>query len=171
MLQRKPKSGGAWIPSKDQCLWCLKMGHRYRACPEKIRGKLSRVRPDGTRFEYHARKGEETTANLAAQCILSHVKPHEEMVGREWLVDSGCNRHMTPHKEDLIDLSRNNTICRFGNGEKVEAKGQGNVVLNCKDTNGKFTNIILQNVLYMPSLPHRMFSSGRLRERNGEFNV
>ncbi len=65
------------------------------------------------------------------------------MVGREWLIDSGCNRHMILHREDLIDISDDNTVCRFGNGEKTEAMGQGNVVLNCKDKKGKYVNIIL----------------------------
>ncbi len=40
---------------------------------------------------------------------------------------------MTPHREDSIDISDNNTACKFGNGEKTEAKGQGNAVLNSKD--------------------------------------
>ncbi len=141
----------------------------FRVCPKKNSGLPSRIRPDGSRFEDHAGKRQEDTANLAAQCLLSKVEPHEEKVGREWLIDSGCNRHMTPHKEDLIDISRDSTVCMFGNGEKVQARGQGDVVLNCRDENGKYMKIMLQDVLYMPSLPHRMFSSGRLRERGGEF--
>ncbi len=111
----------------------------YRVCPEKKRGLPSRIRPDGSRFEDHT--GERGTENLAAQCLLSYVGPHEESAGREWLVDSGCNRHMTPHKEDLIDISDDNTVCKFGNEEKTEAKGQGNVVMNCKDERGRCVKI------------------------------
>ncbi len=136
MFQKKFQKRGAWKPARDQCLWCLGKGHMYRVCPEKKRGLPSRIRPDGSRFEDHTGKSEGGTGNLAAQCLLSYVEPNYEMVGRKWLIDSGCNRHMTPHREDLIDVSDDNTVCRFGNGEKTEAKGQGNVILNCKDEKG-----------------------------------
>ncbi len=52
---------------------------------------------------------------------------------RQWLVGSGCNRHMTPFKEDLKDLIYDDTVCKFGSSNKTEARGKGNVMLNCRD--------------------------------------
>ncbi len=67
--QGSPKKGKGWTPSWDQCLWCLKKGHRYATCPKKLRGKPSRVRPDGTRFEVYASNAEvNTTSLLLAAC-------------------------------------------------------------------------------------------------------
>ncbi len=76
---------------------------------------------------------------------------------------------MTPHRDNLIDIVDDNTACRFGNREKTEARGQGNVVLNCKDEKGTCVKIKLQDVLYIPSLRHRVFLFECLREKNGEF--
>ncbi len=177
--QWSPKKGKGWTPSWDQCLWCLQKGHRYATCPEKLRGKPSRVRPDGTRFEDYASNAEVNTTSLLAQCLLAHVQPNKENLNpnpnpnsktrREWLVDSGCNRHMTPHKEDFTEFVDDQTVCKFGNNETSKAKGRGKVTVECKDKNGNHAKIILNDVLYIPSLPHRMFSSGRLREKKGEF--
>ncbi len=179
--QGRPKKGKAWgkawTPAWDQCLWCLKKGHRYAACPGKLCGEPSRVRPDGTHFEDHTNNSDLKTTSLLAHCLLSHVQPNKEnpnpnpnpKYSRKWLVDSGCNRHMTPHKEDFAEFVEDRTVCKFGNNEKSEAKGRGKVTMECRCKNGNHIIVTLSDVLYIPSLPHRMFSSGRLREKKGEF--
>ncbi len=99
MYKKSPKNKGPWKPSKDQCLWCFGKGHMYRVCPEKKKGHPSRVRPDGTRFEDYTRKNKETAASFATKCLHYHAEHGKEAKDREWLVDSGCNWHMMPHKE------------------------------------------------------------------------
>ncbi len=39
--------------------------------------------PVGSRFEDHTSENERGTENLAAQCLLTYVGPHDELAGRE----------------------------------------------------------------------------------------
>ncbi len=113
-----------WRPDRNQCLWCLKKGHRLVDCRSKANGEPSRIQTDGSRFEdFH--KGEpQETESCATQCFKAQTLRKNQ---QSWLVDSGCNRHMTPFREDVKNLEIDDTLCRFGESNTSRAEGKGRV--------------------------------------------
>ncbi len=164
--QRKKIS---WRPERDQCLWCLKKGHHIADCRSKVNGEPSRIRPDGSRFEDLCKREPQETVSFATQCFTAQTPRNGGEKQQSWLVDSGCNRHMTPFKDDFKDLKVDNTPCRFGNNRTSKAEGKGCVVVNCEEEDGGKENIMLNNVLYMPLLPYRILSTPCLRKAGGRY--
>ncbi len=87
----------------------------------------------------------------------------------EWVVDSGCNKHLTPFKGDLAGLKESTIECTFGNNEVRKAKGTGDVTVEGHSDRGEKVKIILHDVLYVPGLPQRLLSTGQLRRVGGGF--
>ncbi|XP_051115703.1 uncharacterized protein LOC127240896 [Andrographis paniculata] len=72
-----------------------------------------------------------------------------------WYLDNGAS---TGIKEHLAELNENVTgQVRFGDGSMVQIKGEGSILLNCR--NGE--QIILPDVYYIPAL-HNILSLGQL---------
>ncbi len=87
----------------------------------------------------------------------------------EWLVDSGYNKHTTPFKEDLRELTDSNVVCTFGNNETLMAEGVGHAEVYADNEEQGKVKITLNNVLHVPGLPQRVLSTGQLRRIGGEF--
>ncbi len=50
--EKHPKTyRNTWKPEKGQCYWCLKKGHIVRECKQRLSGKKSTRRPDGTYYQ------------------------------------------------------------------------------------------------------------------------
>ncbi len=130
--QSLPQRGKiSWRPDRNQCLWCLKKGHRVVDCRSKANGEPSKIRPDGSRFEDHAKPTAKEQDAFAAQCFATQAQGKKGKKQQSWLVDSGCNKHMTPFIEDLRDVVSDNTQCRFGDSATARAEGKGNILLEC----------------------------------------
>ena len=81
-----------------------------------------------------------------------------------FLVDSGCTRHIS-FDETLFtkfddDFKPHEHTCELADGTKLKAltEKRGTIVVFFKDTNGKLREIVLHEVLYIPSFPMNMFS-------------
>ncbi len=166
------KKGKRWAPWQNQCFWCLEMGHRVADCPSRKKGTKAKQRPDGTSFKPKGGhngggSGDNSPPSQSFQsfCFVTEAKGADG----GWLVDSGCNRHMTPNREDLTNLQPSNIECTFGNNEKLKAEGTGDVTVEGYTNKGEKVKIILNNVLYVPGLPQRMLSTGQLRKVGGEY--
>ena len=72
----------------------------------------------------------------------------------EWLIDSGCSNHMTPHENDLIhDISSSRSLVEVDNGNIVKAPKRGTVAIRITDVKTmKTQNIHLESVIYVPGL-------------------
>ncbi len=62
-----------------------------------------------------------------------------------------------------------NVECTFGNKEKLSAERSGEAAVEAISKNGDKVNIILSDVLYVPGLPQRMFSTEKMCRSGGEF--
>ena len=84
-------------------------------------------------------KEEDEHLFMASQDINTHG-------AKVWMIDSGCTSHMTKHLAmfSSIDESVQPRI-KLGNGDVVQAKGKGTIVVNTK-RGTKFVH----NVLYIP---------------------
>ncbi|KAJ9530950.1 hypothetical protein QJQ45_028742 [Haematococcus lacustris] len=82
----------------------------------------------------------------------------------EWVIDSGCSRHLTPHRELLHDyqplLEPHHII--VANGGRIEAQGQG--VVRFKGAGGAMQ---LLDVLHVPEADGSLVSVGKATRAGG----
>ncbi len=148
------------------------MGHRISDCPSRKKGLKAKQRPDGTYFQLRDKfnggeNGHISPAPQSFQAFSFNIEAKSKTA--EWLVDSGCNKHLTPFKDDLADLRESNMECTFGNNEVLKAEGTGHVKVEGYSDVGDKVKLILHDVLYVPGLPQRLLSTGQLRRVGGEF--
>jgi len=79
-----------------------------------------------------------------------------------WIIDNGCTSHMTKHLAIFSSIDKSiQPKVKLGNGDVVQAKGRGTIVVDTK----KGTKII-NNVLYIPQLDQNLLSIAQML-RNG----
>ena len=130
------------------CTYCKKAGHTINFCWLKNRNK------NGQSSGRSSDKPEENETNAFLVCS-------ESLKSNDWCLDSGASEHMCWNKNmfDEIYKIETNKMVQFGNGQKIQAKGYGNI--NLLAFNGtKLINTTLSNVLYVPDLKFNLFSAG-----------
>ncbi|KAJ9530092.1 hypothetical protein QJQ45_023371 [Haematococcus lacustris] len=99
---------------------------------------------------------------LAVSDAMSVVS--KPLLQGEWLVDSGCSRHLTPHRDILQGYEPlpvpHTIIC--GNGSTMAATGQGSVQF--RGAGGELT---LLNVLHVPAADGSLVSVGKATRAGG----
>ena len=87
-----------------------------------------------------------------AKTTNTKQKPQHHTEISQWLIDSGCSNHMTPHPEDLImDISSTKSLVEVANGNIVKAPKKGTAKIKITDikTNNTYS-ILLEDVLLVP---------------------
>ncbi len=170
------KKKGKKAAQPEKCFWCQKTGHRIADYQDRKTGK-PRARKTGSTFTGDWLRGggnRDTTQDSPKRAFQSFCFNAEVGNGPEkdqdWLVDSGCNRHMTPFKEGLAEHKDTDIVCTFGNKGCLRAKSSGSAEIYVQDKRqNSHLNVILCDVLYVPGLPQRMLSTGQLRRAGGEY--
>ncbi|XP_016690565.1 uncharacterized protein [Gossypium hirsutum] len=73
-----------------------------------------------------------------------------------WLVDSDCSHHMAADESLFKDLDKGYVSkVRISNGNLIEVKGRGNVVINTRSGNK-----VISDVLYVPEIDQNLLSVG-----------
>ena len=88
----------------------------------------------------------------------------------EWLIDSGCNRHVTSYLEDYVSYQR---FVKPGNAEiankqELPILGMGIVIFKHYHTDGTHINMRLYNVLYVPNASRCFYSTGAATQKGCE---
>ena len=156
MAAMKPSSSAS--SSKQQkfngsCNYCHKIGHRERDCRKKkaeSKGK-NRGTPSVSVLSTASNVGVEQQSILASFYGTSDPKA--------WMMDSGCTKHMTPHRSEFIAYEAISPLPIFlGDfSQTINYIGVGSVIGHTI-VNGKPQKIELKNVLHAPDLPCRYFS-------------
>jgi hypothetical protein len=135
--------------SSIQCYYCKKYGHYESECRKKQADHLS------GRAHVSNHTGE-TSGGMFLSCHKTEEQPKDL-----WLLDSGCNNHMTGNKDLLscIDSSISSDIT-LGNDSLVKVQGKGTVPILTKQNVKKDIN----NVYHVPDLKHNLLSVGQLIE-------
>ena len=109
-------------------------------------------------------------ANYISDCKSIDFSCYVLRENSKWLMDLGCNRHVTSHLEDYISYQRfvKPGSAEMANKEKLPILGMGIVIIKHYLTNGKHTNIRLGNVLYVPKASGRFYSTGATTQKGCE---
>ena len=82
----------------------------------------------------------------------------EENIAGEWIIDSGCSRHMTGNKNAFTNLEIcHGKIVTFGDNSKGQVKGKGTISLN---------NVLIKDVLFVSNLKYNLISASQLCDHN-----
>ena len=82
-----------------------------------------------------------------------------------WMIDSGCNCHVTPVKSDFVHYHDSLTpgyVKTAGQAQLIEIKGYGMVYIEHILENGDKRTLILSEVLYVPQASTRFFAPSAL---------
>ncbi|KAG7340238.1 reverse transcriptase RNA-dependent DNA polymerase [Nitzschia inconspicua] len=113
-----------------------------------------------------------TTAHSNEATFRAHALVTETLsLIHEWLIDSGCSIHMTPHIEDFIGEMENcHTMVEVANGGLLEVHLRGTVkmLIVDKDNPENRATVLLKNVLYVPQLSRRLFSVSEWNQCGGQ---
>ncbi|KAG6382357.1 hypothetical protein SASPL_157974 [Salvia splendens] len=134
-----------WRRPDVKCRKCGKMGHIERIC----KGNNS------PQEEAQAATGE-VEQLFVASCHATGT------TSEGWLVDSGCSNHMSGNQAIFTEIDNKDfdITVKIGNGELLEVKGKGNVLL--EGTEGMK---LLSDVYFVPKLDQNLLSVGQLVEK------
>lgn len=128
-------------PSKGlRCYICNKYGHISKNC---------------------RKKKEQMSDENSGYLVVFSTSTSDNDNG--WYVDSGASMHLTIHRDWLYDeiLPPINTI-RVADDKKLPVKACGKVNLHVLNKNGRFEEIAVQNVLYVPELATNFLSVSQI---------
>ncbi|KAJ9513299.1 hypothetical protein QJQ45_001341 [Haematococcus lacustris] len=118
--------------------------------------------PSASRYPASTSRSSVAFQGLAVSDAMSVVS--KPLLRGEWLVDSGCSRHLTPHRDILQGYKPlpvpHTIIC--GNGSTMAATGQGSVQF--RGAGGELT---LLNVLHVPAAEGSLVSVGKATRAGG----
>lgn len=146
------------------CYSCGGTGHLKRNCPQRsdLRKKLNKLRANVAED-----KNKECSAKTSryGQWYLCSVSFKDNSSISGWIVDSGATNHMCCDKKLFTNINYNhNGTVLVANGEKLQVKGIGTVVINIL-SNNKLMTVELANALYVPQLDGHLVSVKKLTDR------
>jgi len=140
---------------EGNCNYCTKKGHKADVCRKK--------KADGK-----AKEKKTNTPSVLVMQSSSIVEVDNNAIlasfyglpdSKAWMLDSGCTKHMTPHRSKFIAYESISPLPIFlGDfNQTISYIGVGSVI-GSTIVNGRPQKIELKNVLHAPDLPCRYFS-------------
>ncbi|KAG8497843.1 hypothetical protein CXB51_007132 [Gossypium anomalum] len=143
-----------WFRPDIQCRSCKQFGHVEKVCKNKPKGPAQQQTQTQAQATEDLQAQEEHVFTASYFVTTSKVKSN-------WLVDSGYSHHMVGDESLFKDLDRSySSKIRIENGELIEARGRGSVLINtCSG------NKIISDVLFVPDIDQNLLSVGQLVEK------
>ncbi|KAK1419766.1 hypothetical protein QVD17_29081 [Tagetes erecta] len=118
-----------------KCYNCNNLGHYAWECSKE------------TEAEVNLNQGHDNEALMMVSCdvnqekiLLNENKVNPTLFANDssdnniWFLDNGASNHMTGCEEHFTELDRTVTgAVRFGDGSKVQIKGKGSIIFDCKN--------------------------------------
>jgi hypothetical protein len=137
--------------SRIQCYYCKKFGHYESECRKK-QADLNRGRENVTNTE------EGTSESMFFSCQVTEEASNNHDL---WLLDSGCNNHMTGNKDLFSSLDSSVTSqIKLGDDYQKKVVGKGIIYVLTKQDEKKD----IHDVYYVPGLRHNLMSVGQMNE-------
>ncbi|KAG5899041.1 hypothetical protein JTB14_000065 [Gonioctena quinquepunctata] len=93
--------------------------------------------------------------------ILNH---RQKTDSGTWILDSGCNDHMTSHRQKFCSFISYESVVEVAGGGVLRSTGYGDINLQLSKKNGGY-QITLMKVLYVPELNENLLSMSLAAER------
>lgn len=164
VLQARQKGRG---PSDRECYNCHKKGHMSRDCWAPGGGREGQG-PSGRKGKDRSNQAQEQESLNNIAYMAFHSANNNEISKYDWVYDSATTSHICPNREAFIEFSQHNGSVK-GIGSEVESHGRGTVLINLK-VGDQILQHRLRNVLYIPSAPNCLMSTGRF-DQSGGFSV
>ena len=132
-----------------KCFKCGMSGHFKRDCKSNTNG--SGQKDDKKQSLGGKRNKTALTASSYVHAMLSRKN------SRVWIIDSGASSHMTNNRDWIEDYISDETQVSIADGSFVTSEGHGNVSLEAV-VDGKTSEVILEDVLYVPSFKCSLMS-------------
>jgi len=152
---------GATKKKKVKCFGCGKLGHFKNRCPDSANQPGSAQRREDNQSEKrYVVSSEKKHAHSRLLCCAANLA----MDSNCWYIDSGATDHISMKRDWFEDYhsSLDNSTVSVANGETLNKRGFGNVVLN-SDIHGKTT---IQNVLHVPEMSVNLLSVSKLTKND-----
>lgn len=148
------KSSSEKLRFSGKCNICGKIGHKAKFCRLR-KGRSNSNFSNNRDSKYDKQKQENYPKVREAWVNLSeseYCSPNES-----WIVDSGCDRHMTSCREFFVSYSKLSPCAVKTGGTVLQSVGEGSVTFSIKRQD-KLVEITLQDVLYVPGLSANLIS-------------
>ena len=155
---------GALTTRVKRCFYCKKPGHFKRDCEEftkknqpktlKNKAKLGAFKVTITAEDEDGSDSESTGL------VVQHALSANGRSDSQWILDSGATCHMCNKESMLSDLKPLPIplSVTLGDGRKLQATGQGKVVLMMNLPQGNSESCTLHDVLLVPGLAYNLLS-------------
>ncbi|KAI3498732.1 hypothetical protein L1887_09191 [Cichorium endivia] len=162
----RDNSGGRW-KNRDKkhikCFNCENYGHYASECPNPKK-KEADVNLTQTQEDEPALLLTIGGEDVDEIVLLNEEKvfPAERANEKDtWYLDNGASNHMTGEKSHFAELDERVTgLVRFGDGSRVQIKGKGTILLECKTKE----QLVVSDVYFIPALHSNILSLGQMTE-------
>ena len=153
---RKPPSKGN--SGSKECTWCMKhyggvgaKGHTWNECHKlKAKNENEKKKREGSASNTAKIGTEETpepvsTLSSLRTSITNTFQPR-------WVIDAGASSHRASNLDLLMNFETEKGTVRLGDDSVIESCGCGTVKILAKTSDGHFSPVYLEHVLWVPSL-------------------
>ena len=146
-----------------ECYHCHKKGHYQSECWElhgkpPMKGGLQNQHP--SKGQQRGDSEETAYAWTASYRSAKRAGAHSRSEQQEWVLDSGCTRHMTYDRGHFVDFQSQNGIVTIADGKNLQVQGGGTIRVPIQ---GKMTRIT--GVIHVPQLGYNLLSVSQLADR------
>jgi hypothetical protein len=161
--------------TKVGCTYCKKhfpkskwSGHTWNEC-RKLKAAEKKKDKDGEdgRSE-QAALADEKAQGARPTVSLSFKSNSAE---HSWLFDTGASSHMTSNADHILNLKPTQLSVRIANDKTLVCEGLGRVEFTAVLPNEPSRKVVLERVLYVPSLGRISLLSWNAIERKGDFEL
>eukprot|EP00794_Sanderia_malayensis_P016556 gene16556-biopygen13988 len=148
-----------------RCFYCGKKGHVAKNCYKKKADQKSSSAESANSVE------EKLTAKNEDENALTACPTANQLEAKEWWIDSGASKHMTPNKRLMSNFITFKTPIqvKLADNNQVLAYGKGDLRFPVFDGSKRY-NIFLQDVLYVPRIKRQLLSIPTMVNRGAEVN-
>jgi hypothetical protein len=161
---------------KDPCSYCHKPGHTIKDC-WKLHGKPQKGKPrktiDTTSKKPPSSPDPGADTNRAVVMMIAVTKQEVELLlstttgptaltTNTFIADSGATCHMRNSMAGMYDVVDHVQAITVGNSDRMYSKFRGKYKGTIIQQDGQYTDIILDDVLYIPDLWVNLFSVTKL---------
>lgn len=145
---------------KIKCFNCGKLGHYKRDCKRKNikdvecfichkKGHLART--------CRTKEKEKVESHIALKIENSNAETNST----EWIVDSGCTKHICNNLASMVELQKYKDNVKTASGEKFKVNGIGDCMLK----SDKNVNVKMTNTLYVPDFKNNLLSVANICDK------